>query len=126
MGCGPGDKHTDTVPPTHCNDASCRRHDHCDNRGQVGATSSTLLCGCDKRIYDSSSSSVDWASNAAISVVFWGYTPWPCLGRDSVCVSRNWWGSCRRSELRWGQRFWNKYSGENQEYYMNDPNGISS
>ncbi len=124
--CGPGDKHTDTVPPTHCNDASCRRHDHCDNRGQVGATSSTLLCGCDKRIYDSSSSSVDWASNAAISVVFWGYTPWPCLGRDSVCVSRNWWGSCRRSELRWGQRFWNKYSGENQEYYMADPNGISS
>jgi hypothetical protein len=123
--CGPGDKATDTVPPAHCNDAACRRHDHCDNRGQVGSTSSTLLCGCDKRIYDSTSSSVDWSSNAAIGVVFNPYVPWPCLGRDHHCTSRNFWGSCRKNKYKWGQRFWNKYSGENQEYYVADPMGIS-
>lgn len=124
--CGPGDLHTDNVPPANCNDAACRRHDHCDNRGQVGHTSSTLLCGCDKKIYDSSSSSVHWLSNAAIGVTFWGYTPWPCLGRDTVCTSRNWWGSCRSTSYRWGHRYWNKYSGENQEHYIADPMGISA
>jgi len=124
--CGPGDKATDTVPPAHCNDAGCRRHDHCDNRGQSGSTSSTLLCGCDKRIYDSTSSAVDWSSNAAIGVVFYKHTPWPCLGRDTVCTSRNWWGSCRSTSYRWGHRYWNKYAGENQEHYIADPMGISA
>ena len=124
--CGPGDKETDDVIPTHCNDASCRRHDHCDNKGQSGSTTSTLLCGCDKRIYHSTSSSVDYWSNAAVAVVFHRFTPWPCLGRDNVCTSRTWYGRCRSRELRWGQRFWNKYRGEIQEHYLADPENISA
>jgi hypothetical protein len=128
--CGPGDLATDNVPPAHCNDAACRRHDHCDNGGVQGHTSSTLLCGCDKRIYDSSSSSVDFASNAAIGIVFWEHTPWPCLGRDEVCKERSWswrsFGKCVKHEWKWSHRYFNKYSGTIDEGYLADPKGISA
>jgi hypothetical protein len=133
--CGPGDKATDTIPPAHCNDASCRRHDHCDNRGQQGSTSSTLLCGCDKRIYDSTSSSVDGLSNAAVAVVFHkNFALWPCLAEDEVCTKREWgwhgewfWHyACVQYTKQWGQRSWNKYSGDIQEHYLDDPQKISA
>jgi hypothetical protein len=132
--CGPGDEATDTIPPAHCNDAACRRHDHCDNGGVTGHTSSTLLCGCDKRIYDSTSDAVDRSSNAAINAVFWGYTPWPCLGYDNVCTKREWgwhgtWAyhyACVQYRWQWTHRYWNKYSGGTDEGYLWDPKGISA
>lgn len=105
--CGPGGTCSNNYCVKSRADGTCRRHDS----GYGYDSSSQGSCGVDKDLYNSNSFWGPWPESTIVTVFSPHNPAWPCYNYDSVCTSRNWWGSCRSYSNQKTSRRWNKYSG---------------
>ena len=105
--CGPGGSCENNYCSVSRADGSCRRHDS----GYGYDSSSHGSCGVDSDLYDANSFWGPWPETVIVGVFNPFNSAWFCYNYDSVCASRDWWGSCDSYSTQKTKRYWNKYSG---------------
>lgn len=105
--CGPGGSCENNYCSVSRADGSCRRHDS----GYGYDSSSHGSCGVDSDLYDANSFWGPWPETVIVGVFNPFNSAWFCYNYDSVCTSRDWWGSCSSYNTQKTKRYWNKYGG---------------